>query len=203
MHAQNTCTTHNTHNTLQQVLAGMFRIKQKITGAEFYTAGKPLRFYRTLPNVKTGANLTLTIICMMFNERVFDQAVNVFINWDGSKDQVNYTVLFGLAHLLLCAELEGWSLRSFTLLRLKVGHTHNHLDATFALLSKEVYGIHSRGDARRDVLDFEAFENVAGQVYGRRLKEVTHIKGCFDFDDFVDYLKKTSKLKGCTCAPIT
>ena len=120
-----------------QVLGGMYRIKNKITGAEFYTAGKPLRFYLTLPHIKTGANLTMTIICDMFNQRIFDNAITIYINWDGSKDQVNYTVLFGLAHLLVSAETKGWPLKSFVLMRLQVGHTHNHLDTTFALLSKQ------------------------------------------------------------------
>ena len=53
-----------------QVLSGMYTIKNKITGAEFYTNGKPLRFYMTLPNIRTGANLTLTILCSMFNQRI-------------------------------------------------------------------------------------------------------------------------------------
>ena len=177
----------------------MYCIKNKITGAESYTAGKPLRFYMSLPHIKTGANLTLTIICNMFNQRIFDKAVDIYINWDGSKDQVNYTVLFGLAHLLVSAEAKGWPLSSFVLLRLQVGHTHNHLDATFAQLSKEIYGVHSRGDARRDVLDFKSLEDTMARVYGSRLKCVTHIRGCFNFDDFVAYLKESStSLKGST-----
>ena len=45
-----------------KVLAKMQRIKNKITGVEFFSGARKLVLFRTLPNITTGANLTLTII---------------------------------------------------------------------------------------------------------------------------------------------
>ena len=45
-----------------KVLSKMKRIKNKITGVEFFSGARPLMLFRTLPNITTGANLTLTIL---------------------------------------------------------------------------------------------------------------------------------------------
>ena len=45
-----------------KILGKMQRIKNKITGVEFFSGARQLMLFRTLPNVTTGANLTLTII---------------------------------------------------------------------------------------------------------------------------------------------
>ena len=74
---------------------------------EFYDKERSLFLYRTLPNMRSGANMTLSIIYDLLNKRMFDEAENLFINWDGSSDNVNYTTIYGLAHLLVCAEREG------------------------------------------------------------------------------------------------
>ena len=126
------------------VVAGLYRIKNKITGVEFFSDRKILLF-RTLPDITTGANLTLTIMTRIFNLGYLDEAKECYINWDGSHDNVNYTCIYTLMHFLLCAEREGWPLRKFVVLRLQVGHTHILLDAAWALLSKLLYGVKSRG----------------------------------------------------------
>ena len=46
-----------------KVLGGMKRIKNKLTGVEFFSGSRKLLVFRSLPNITTGANLTLTIIC--------------------------------------------------------------------------------------------------------------------------------------------
>ena len=51
-----------TTKSTAKVLGGMKRIKNKITGVEFFSGGRPLYLFRTLPNITTGANLTLTIL---------------------------------------------------------------------------------------------------------------------------------------------
>ena len=79
---------------------------------------------------------------------------------DGSGDNVNYTVMYALVHFLLCAHAKKMQLTRIHFLRMKVGHTHNDLDAAFALLSKLVYGKHSRGDPRKDLLSFKKFIEV-------------------------------------------
>ena len=44
-----------------KVLGGMHRIKNKLTGVEFFSGERKIVIFRSLPNVSTGANLTLTI----------------------------------------------------------------------------------------------------------------------------------------------
>ena len=112
----------------------------------------------------------------------------MYINWDGASDNVNYTCLYALVHFLLCAEKEGWPLKKFVVLRLPVGHTHVLLDAAFGLLSQYIYGSHSRGDPRRDVLDWDQLNQCLQKVYKDRFEGMDHVEGVYDFDEFVgDY----------------
>ena len=90
----------------------------------------------------------------------------MYIQWDGSSDNVAYINVWFLVWLLVSAERSGWPLRRVNLLRYVVGHTHNRLDAMFAQLSKNLYGNHSRGASRRDVLSLSEFKGVCDQVFG-------------------------------------
>ena len=106
---------------------------------------------------------------------------------------MNYTCLYGLIHLLLSAEKERWPLRKFVILRLPVGHTHVLLDAAWGLLAQLVYGKHSRrGDARRDVLDWDSLHKCCELVYGERLELFEQIRGCYNFDEFVSMYRSNS-----------
>ena len=115
---------------------------------------RPLYLFRTLPNITTGANLTLTILLKMLSTGALNQCEHLVINWDGASDNVNKTAIKVLCWLLISAEKMGWPLRTVTLLRLCVGHTHDLLDATWAILAQLIYGIHSCGDALLDILDW-------------------------------------------------
>ena len=146
-----------------KTLGRLYRIKQKITGVQVYgTTG--LLLFRSLPDVATGANLTSTIICRLFSLGLADRAEEMYVQWDGSSDNVAYTNVWFLVWLLVSAERAGWPLRRVYLLRFLVGHTHNRLDAMFAQLSKSLYGNHSRGASRRDVLSLSEFRSVCEQV---------------------------------------
>lgn len=167
------------------ILAGMYTIKNKITGIEFFSGNRELLLFRSLPHLTTGANLTLTILVRAFNLGYFDEAKEVYVNWDGSHDNVNYTCLYSLIHFLLCAEAEGWPLRKFTILRLQVGHTHILLDAVWSHMSQVLYGTRSRGGARRDMLCFDALEQLCRTALKNRLKHYEYLRGCYNFDSFV------------------
>jgi len=47
---------------------------------------------------------------------------------------------------------------------LQVGHTHNHLDGTFGVVSRHVYGSQRGGTTGRDVLSFSGFDKVSDTV---------------------------------------
>lgn len=100
-------------------LGKMHRIKSKITGVQLFK-DDGLIFFRTLPDVPTGGNLTLTIIAHMFNRDDVRQATDVYINVDGASDNICYHFVYGLAHLLRCAVGAAWPLRCIHILRFKV-----------------------------------------------------------------------------------
>lgn len=123
--------------------------------------------------------------CRLFNLGYFNKAEKIYVNWDGASDNVNYTCLYALIHFLLCAEKEGWPLKQFVILRMPVGHTHVLLDAAWGMLSRMIYGTQSRGDARRDVLDWLQLQQCCSTAYGDRYEGFEHIRGCYNFDEFV------------------
>ena len=142
-------------------LAGMARIKQKLTGVQVFKDDS-LHLFRTLPDVKTGGNLTLTIIGHVLNHYVRGSKIaDLYINFDGASDNICYTVIYGLAHFLHCAAKSKWKLKRIHVLRFKVGHTHNTLDSTFGVLSRHVYGKH--GTTARDLLSFRGFNAVSNK----------------------------------------
>ena len=143
-------------------LARMPKIKQKLTGVQLFR-DDGLLLFRTLPDVKTGVNLTLTIVGHMIENFVCDsKIVDMYINFDGSSDNICYTVVYGLTHYLRCARKSRWKLRRIHILRFHVGHTHNTLDSTFGVLSRHVYGKH--GTTARDLLSFSGFNSVCEEV---------------------------------------
>jgi hypothetical protein len=109
-----------THKSKAKQLAGLKVIKNKITGVEMLGGTRRLWLFRTLPNITTGANLTLTILLRMFSLGVLDRAKEFVVNWDGASDNINKTAIKVLTWFLLSAEKEGWPLRKIILLRLKV-----------------------------------------------------------------------------------
>ena len=137
----------------------MRRIKQKLTGVQLFK-DDGLLLFRTLPDVKTGGNLTLTIIAYMLQHYVRDSnTTDMYINFDGASDNICYAVMYGLAHFLHCAATSGWRLKRIHVLRFHVGHTHNTLDSTFGVLSRHVYGKH--GTTARDLLSLAGFDSVS------------------------------------------
>ena len=96
----------------------------------------------------------------MLKTGLFRKCTDLYINVDGAGDNICYTLIYALVHFLICANSNKWKLKRIHILRMKVGHTHNDLDATFGVLSRYVYGKNSRGDSRKDILSFKAFEEV-------------------------------------------
>ena len=169
----------------------MPRIKQKLTGVQLFRDDS-LLFFRTLPDVKTGGNLTLTIIGHMLENFVRDSKVaDMYINFDGASDNICYTVIYGIAHYLYCAHDRGWALTRIHVLRFIVGHTHNILDSTFGVLSRHVYGKH--GTTARDLLSFSGFDTVCKEVFQSQLRDIVDIRGVHDFDTFLSSYRPQSE----------
>jgi len=149
-----------TTKSTAKLLSQLWRIRQKLTCVQVFDHSKSLYIYRTLPNVPTGGNLTATILTQLLSGGNFRECSDLWINVDGAGDNICYTLYYFLVHLLLCARKSGWPLTRVHLLRMRVGHTHNDLDATFAVLSKNVYGKHSAGDSKKNILSLNGFKEV-------------------------------------------
>ena len=120
-------------------LAQLWRLRQKFTCFQLFDTQKSLIFFRTLPNVATGGNLTATLLFRLFGTGLVPrQTTDFYLNVDGSSDNICFTTIYALVHLLLCTRKCGWALQRIHVLRMKVGHTHCDLDATFGLLSRYV-----------------------------------------------------------------
>ena len=154
-------TTKDTAKCLQP----LWRIRQKLTLVQSFDIGKSLHIFRTLPNVPTGANLTATIITRLFNMADLRTVEDLYINVDGAGDNINYTFVYFLIHILLSAQRKGWPLTRIHLFRMKVGHTHCDVDATVAILSRCVYGKHARGDPCMDIFSFKSFKEVRARTH--------------------------------------
>ena len=146
-----------------------------------------VQLFTCLPDIPTGGNLTMTIIAELFKTERVKRATDVYINFDGASDNICYHVFYGLCWLLYSARQAGWPLKRIHILRFKVciihaylhslaytrthiticplcllqvGHTHNQLDGTFGLLSRNVYGRQCGGTTARDLLSFSSFKAV-------------------------------------------
>ena len=85
-----------TTSSQAKCLAKMPRIKQKLTGVQLFQ-DNGIFLFRTLPDTKTGGNLTLTIICHLLENYVSgSNTTDVYINFDGASDNICYTVIYGL-----------------------------------------------------------------------------------------------------------
>ena len=184
-------------------------IRQKLTCIQLFELAKRVAIFRTLPDVPTGGNLTATIFTRLLLLPEFKDVEHIHVNVDGSGDNINYSLIYAIVHILLCADIKGWALKKITLYRFKVGHTHSELDVTFTLLSRFVYGKCSRGDARKDIFSLSHFKQVSEycllactpthphshshshtnqicrEVYGDRLLLFEDIRKVYDFDTFV------------------
>ena len=155
-----------TTQSTAKILSQLWRIRQKLTCVQQFDEAKSLHIFRTLPNVPTGGNMTATILMRMLKTGAFRDCKDLWINVDGAGDNICYTLYYYvISHILLCARKHGWSMERVHLLRMKVGHTHNELDATFAILSQHVYGKNSRGDARKNILSLAGFKEVCVHTY--------------------------------------
>ena len=134
----------------------MNKIQQKLTGVIVHGLGYYL--FRTMPWIKSGANMVLTILCYLFAAGIFDYTSRLYMQWDGARDNVNVTNFYFLAWLLMVAGSLGLPLASIVVSRLEVGHTHFDVDAFHGILSKYLYGCVKTNDSRRSIHTVRAFK---------------------------------------------
>ena len=62
-----------------------------------------------------------------------------------------------------------------------MGHTHNQLDGTFGVLSRNIYGRQCGGTTARDILSFSGFAKICKEILGDRLVDIVDIRAVYDF----------------------
>lgn len=160
----------------------MDKIQQKLTGVVVHGLGYYL--FRTMPWIKSGANLTLTILCHLFAAGIFDNTRRLYIQWDGARDNVNITNFYFLTWVLMVAGSLGLHLNSIVVSRSEVGHTHFDVDAFHAVLSKYLYGCVKTNDSRRSIHTVRAFKEHMYACYPS-LAAFIDVHRSWDFDEFI------------------
>ena len=169
----------------------MKKIQQKLTGVHVHGIGYYL--FRTMPWIKSGANLTLTVLCYLLSCGIFDNTNKLYIQWDGSRENVNITNFYFLAWVLMVCGSLGLSLTSFVVSRLEVGHTHFDVDAFHAILSKFLYGCVKTNDSRRSIHTARDFAEHMKRCYPS-LAAFVDVDACWDFDKFVREMRRPGLL---------
>ena len=110
-------------------LTGMKKLQLKITGVLMHRQGKKVYYaYVTPPWLKTGANMSCSILMALIESGALRGKKRLYLQIDGASDNVAYTVLYFSAWLLLMAQAgrfgEDLVVESIVLSRLPVGHTH-------------------------------------------------------------------------------
>ena len=146
-----------TRSRLPSVVS-MDKLQLKIVG--FLQHGKGYNAFVTMPWVRTGANLTATVLMEMIASGHFCGKEELLLQIDGGSDNVAYTFLYFCAYLLWHSyhgDMDGLDLIRIVLSRLEVGHTHIDIDQVFSVLSKWLFGTKDSGVPTRDVHAFEEF----------------------------------------------
>ena len=170
----------------------MKKIQQKLTGVVVHGIGYYL--FRTMSWIKAGANLTLTVLCYLLACGIFDNTRKLYVQWDGSRENVNVTNFYFLAWLLMVAGSLGLCLNTIIVSRLEVGHTHFDVDAFHGILSKYLYGCVKTNDSRRSIHTVKAFAEHMRRCYPS-LVSFVDVERCWDFDDFVREMRQPGLIR--------
>ena len=172
----------------------MEKLQLKITGVLMH-GGHSKGYYAivTPPWVKTGANLTCTIVMLLVVWGALRNMKKWYLQVDGASDNIAYTVLYFMTWLLLMAQAgvygDSLVLESVVLSRLPVGHTHIDIDQVFSILARYLWG--SKSDIRRahDIHTLEAFLDAIGKAHAKSIKKTFLLGSSFDFDAFLSDVK--------------
>ena len=139
--------------------------------------------YATMPWVKTGANLTLTIWAEHFARGYFDDTEYILVQWDRASDNVAVTSFF-FCWYLLGAQAAGARLSRVRTSRLCVHHTHNDVDQRFSTMSRFFFRVVRGCYSRHNCHTLTAIEAGCREAHAGELDDFRWLGGCWDFDHF-------------------
>ena len=151
-------------------------VKQHLQGV--YMHGDNMTIYRTFANVGGGANLAIHTWLMSledYSRRHKDRLPRVLYHQiDGGPENANVEFLAVCALLVACGVFD-----KIVLTRLPVGHTHEDIDALFALIWKRLRDEH--------IYTPDEFAKMACDVLKRKIR--VNVVDVFALPDYVTLLK--------------
>ena len=174
-------------------LKGMKKLQMKITGVLVH-GGDTRGYYAivTPPWLKTGANMTCTIVMALVAWGVLKGKKRWLLQVDGASDNIAYTVMYFAAWLLLMSQEGRFGdllvLESIVLSRLPVGHTHIDIDQIFSVLARHLWGHSKQGLRALDIHTPDAFTDAIKAAH-KNLKKCYSLESCINFDDFLSQVK--------------
>ena len=183
-------------------LVGMEKLQMKITGVLVHGAATNTEGYYavvTPPWLKTGANMSCTIMMALVAWGVLKGQRRWCLQVDGASDNIAYTVMYFCAWLLLASQRglfgDALQLESIVLSRLPVGHTHIDIDQIFSVLARHLWG--RRRDQLRalDIHSVEAFLAEITKAH-KNLKKCVPLESCYDFDAHFTGVKSRTRDTG-------
>ena len=170
------------------VFAGMEKLQLKITGMLSHGEERGYRAVVTPPWLKTGANMTCTILMQLVRLGGLKGKRRLYLQVDGASDNVAYTVMYFAAWLMLMSQQQRFGdllvLDSIVMSRLPVGHTHIDIDQVFSVFARHLFGRKKSGLRHLDVHSIEQFEAELRKAHAGMLSEYLLLTACFDFDAY-------------------
>ena len=179
-------------------LIGMEKLQLKITGVLVHGAASTKKGYYafvTPPWIKTGANLSCTVLMELIAAGVLKGQKRWYLQVDGASDNIAYTVMYFSAWLLLMSQMRCFGdllvLEKIILSRLPVGHTHIDIDQVFSVLARWLFGMRKSMTKPKDVHTVDAFLRHIREAH-KNIKKCGMIGACFDFDELFRGIKHSA-----------
>ena len=140
--------------------------------------GQGFTMYRTFNNLTNDANLNIHCLLLQLESRIERYGKlpdTIFIQVDGGSENANKYIL-AMCELLVHRGMT----REIYLTRLPVGHTHEDIDAKFALLWKRVRTEH--------VLSPQHYASILKEVYGSNSKSPFKLHEIYVVPDYKEFL---------------
>ena len=161
-----------------KVVEKLSQVKFKVTGFVDHILGYFM--FITMPWIMHGANLSCTIMMLMFAYGAYDGKKKIFLQWDGATDNVNMTMIYYLCWILLAAQESGGPLVHIQISRLIVHHTHFDPDQYFSVMCRYMFGCTRYGLRRLNIFTLSQFEAMCRRAHVD-LRDYKVLHACYDF----------------------
>ena len=173
-------------------IGALWQLKLKVTGVIIH--GDGYYPFVSFPWLKTGANITSTIMHALHSAGKFDGKETAYIQWDGANDNVAFTNVYYFVWLLLASQTRRATLKTIVISRFLVGHTHFDVDQLFSVFSQFIFGSRRLQRKRRDMFTLSEFKEMTERAH-KNLKEFQWLHATYNWDKFFKNTKEGGQLE--------